>query len=55
MPLSLKSCVTDDEDLLSLLVIGWLQDAAVGEASCPGLPRLKNFRNIYSESYAGGN
>ena len=21
----------------------------------PGLPRLKNFKNIYSESYAGGN
>lgn len=43
MLLALKPCVTDNEDPLSLLVTGWLQDAAAGEASCPGLPRPKRF------------
>lgn len=50
MPLYLKSCVTDDEDPLSLLVTGWLQDAIVGEASCPGLPRLKGFWKLWTSS-----
>lgn len=43
MLLALKACVTDDKVSWSLLVTEWLQDAAPGEANCPGLPRTEGF------------